>query len=135
MPGNADLHSFVGILSECPAPVPCECPPQVGWDAELEVPGSSWSPGSVVRLEIRPGLVNGPGGGLCGIMRGEVTDPSGAQSEVALLSQPANCIPIPEPPVSLMLTTALVSVACCVGGRKALSAFLGRSSTRPARHC
>ena len=134
MPTEPSLASVLQGLSECPPPVPCPRCSEPGYDVLLAVPEHPWEPGTVVSLEIRPGLRDAPPWGKCVLLNGSATE--GEQtSEVASIATSEDCVPVPEPPVSVALPVVLAAVACCVGMRKAKTAFLGASSRRPALRC
>lgn len=105
MPTLADLH---GTDLTCPAPIPC--PPREGWDLAIEVPAEGWPPGTRVDLHVRPGIIDLPGGGACGILTGQALSLDGQTSTQVELPQPPACVAVAEPSIAAGLILGLLLV-------------------------
>lgn len=124
MPSLADM---LAGQSDCPQPAPPPIPH--GFDLELELPPGSLA-GDRFELEVTPGIVNEPGGGPCGILRGRTLRDELA-SEWAELVQPAGCTPVPEP----SLVVALLVGVIWLGVAAASGPVIGRYLERIGRQC
>jgi hypothetical protein len=114
-----------------PIPIEAECPPippprpYQGYDATIEAPegvlvGDRWE------IQVRPGVLNAPGGGLCASLRGRTLRGEQASSW-AEIAQPDGCVAVPEPGIGLGL-----AVGCWLIVALALAPPLGRRLRRLA---
>jgi len=64
------------------------------YDLTLALPADA-QPGDGIVLEVRPGIYDRPGGGLCGVLRGR-TERGGQASETVEIATDGSCLPVPE---------------------------------------
>lgn len=100
----------------CPAPPSCPAP--LGYDIAIEVPPTSWDPGTRIDLHARQGVLNQVGGGRCGILTGQATAPDDQTSFPVELAGSPNCVAVPEPPVHYSMACALVACAIITRWKK-----------------
>lgn len=94
MPFPSELEQL-----ECPPPPPPR--PYAGYDATIEAPAGVL-PGDRWELQVRPGILNLPGGGLCASLRARTLRGGEASAWVAR-TDPEGCEPVPEPGIALAL--------------------------------
>lgn len=120
MPAETPPGSLPGALASmmppaCPEPRECDCPR--GFDAVVQLTPNT--PDTVTELEMRYGILNQPGGGRCGVMRGRsVRESDGMSSEWVELLQPPGCVEVPEPPAYASMLVGLLGVLVLAGFRR-----------------
>ena len=99
-----------------------------GYDLTIEAP-SDVRAGDVWQLEVRGGVLDQVGGGLCGVLRGR-TVRAGEGGEWSEIAQPSGCVPVPEFEFGSALTVGVVWLVALVILGPALGRMLKRNGER-----
>jgi len=116
-PNEGGLADIFAALSECPTPPPPTPPVRDGYDLSLMVPDptmstleSAWLPNDIISLEVRPGTVNAPGGGSCGLWRGQSHRGGSVSEWTEWQGSHAQCVAVTEPGFTVGLILGLLVV-------------------------
>lgn len=99
-------EELLDILTACPPPLPPK--PPTAYDVTLALP-DDWAAGNLVELQIRPGVINAPGGGLCATVSGR-TMREDVWSVVPSVYSPDDCVRISEPNFEASLAVAVIAI-------------------------
>ena len=107
------------LLATCPPVPPPDPRPILGsYDIRL-----SWNPtsrlGDVIELEVRPGVLNQPGGGLCAALRARTVDGTAGSAWEEIASD-ASCVRVPEPDFAVGVLLGLLWVGLILGAARRL---------------
>lgn len=109
------------LVPTCPAP---PVSPPMGYDIRV-APGPDAASIDWIDLEVRPGILDQAGGGLCARVRAQNLRTGEASGWVEIVSE-APCVAVPEPGIS----TGLLVAVFVMGGLPILASRLGARMRR-----